>query len=169
MQGGVGRECSKCPAGKYALNSAFCKKCPIGTSSEEGSTKCSPCPIDSFADKEGSEQCIKCGTGTTSNAAKDGCDYNNCRYEQEPGVVYDLSPLKIDGGPMYRVWYNHSSTKKVVTQYFVNVCSLKHDNSSCMYSKYSRDGNGVLFFSKVCPCKNSFLFLNYCSFCCFSA
>ena len=117
-------------------------KCPNGTFSLEGSTKCTHCPEGSFADKEGSGECTKCGEGTTSNNARDGCNYNNCRYQYNKDVVYDLSPLKSDGGPMYRVWYNR--TAGISTGFFVNVCSLKHDNSSCIYSKFKRNKLGKL-------------------------
>ena len=150
---GSAKECVRCPAGEYLTHTgAFCMKCPNGTFSLEGSTKCTHCPEGSFADKEGSGECTKCGEGTTSNNARDGCNYNNCRYQYNKDVVYDLSPLKSDGGPMYMVNVHKPKTKYFFPlHYYVNICSLKHDNTSCTTIKRIEDPvkSGVTIRKKV--------------------
>lgn len=130
---GSAKSCIKCTAGTYLTNDGgFCRKCPNGTYSNEGSTHCTRCPGNMFADKEGSAQCTKCGEGTTSNANRDGCDYNGCRYQYDNDTLYDLSPLSVNGGPMYKVrTYRPKSKYFFPLYYYINICSLKHDNSSC--------------------------------------
>ena len=137
---GSAKECIRCPAGEYLTKTgAFCNKCSKGTYSKEGSTSCLNCSEGYFSDKEGSGECTKCGAETTSNKAKDGCDYNNCRFKYKDSE-YDLSPLKSDGGPMHRVsTYRPKSKYFFPLHYYVNICSLKHDNTSCTTMKRMDD------------------------------
>lgn len=80
--------------------------------------------------QEGSSECTMCGNGTKANKNKDGCDYNGCKFTPAPGVMYDLSPLRRDGGSMYLVRTNRSRYYFPL-YYYINICSLKHDNTSC--------------------------------------
>ena len=88
-------------------------------------------------------KCKKCGSGTTSNKNGDGCDYNGCTFSTA-GVKYDLSPLKVDGGPMYKVrTYKPKSKYYFPLYYYINICSLNHDNSSCTNTRRSRTPKGT--------------------------
>lgn len=132
---GSSKACVECPAGTKAEKN-LCVECPVGTYSRIGSIACTPCPNGSFSDVEGSKKCIPCGSGTTSNAMRDGCDYGNCTFSPAEGIVYDLSPLKVVNGSMYRVRnYNKKAHHYFPLIYHINICSLSHDNSSCLVKK----------------------------------
>ena len=130
---GSAKKCVKCVAGTFLdHNGAYCQKCPNGTYSDDGQTECTRCKDGWFADKEGSPKCTKCGAGTTSNKNRDGCDYKNCRFHSPKGYTYDLLPLRVVNGPMYKVQTHRPKSKYFFPLfYYINICSLKHDNSSC--------------------------------------
>jgi len=133
---GSARKCVRCQKGEYlSADGTFCLKCPAGKYSMENSTQCLDCPDGMFSNKEGSGTCSECGAGTTNTIEKTGCDYNNCQYRSGKNVLYDLSPLRVDGGPMYRVKGIGREGLYSRSRYYVNVCSLKHDNTSCMTKK----------------------------------
>ncbi|XP_012558711.1 endosome/lysosome-associated apoptosis and autophagy regulator family member 2 [Hydra vulgaris] len=136
---GSAKQCTECPAGTVvSMDQSTCEKCPNGTFSRKGSTKCTPCPLGTFASEVGSESCIMCGNGTTSNARRDDCEFNGCIFSPEKDLNFDLSPLISDGGPMYEV--KTYRTNSYLTQlFYINICSKKHDNTSCAVNSVETD------------------------------
>ncbi|KAK2552323.1 Endosome/lysosome-associated apoptosis and autophagy regulator family member 2 [Acropora cervicornis] len=142
---GSALNCTPCPAGYHSsANNTDCAICPNGTASKKGSEKCTPCDGNSFAAKMGSETCMPCGENTTVYPGKDGCDTNDCKFTPAEGVEYDLSALSREDGPMvkallYRVQPRSRRSypyRTVIWPYrpslYFNLCTLKHDNSSCL-------------------------------------
>lgn len=55
-------ECRPCPEGLEALNGS-CVLCPKGTVKTLDDDGCRPCPVGSFADRQGSSACLLCPEG----------------------------------------------------------------------------------------------------------
>lgn len=92
----------------------------------------------------GSRECTPCGSGTTSKKTRDGCDYNDCTFKAAPGVLYNLSPLKVVNGSMHKAkTYDTKSHRYYPKLYFINVCSHDHDNNSCMVYRRDRNNNDI--------------------------
>jgi len=117
--------CILCPAGTFAPNKTMigCKGCVYKPKFE----KCQRCPYNSFAAKEGSIECTKCGSGFHANDNRDSCDYSRCEFAIS-GSTYNLLPLRNYSGSMYKVKGQPNNASMF---YYVNICSLEHDSSSC--------------------------------------
>ncbi|KAK3697538.1 hypothetical protein QZH41_019779, partial [Actinostola sp. cb2023] len=140
-----------------------CSICPKGKYSQRGSDRCIECKKGTFADAPGSGECLPCGTTTTNLPARDGCTNNDCKFSPQPGVVeYDFSELSRDYGPMFEVlsyqtrsyhrpsfsFTKHKDEERssgriargrlsiwppYSPRFYVNLCSVKHDNTSCTF------------------------------------
>ncbi|XP_068687640.1 endosome/lysosome-associated apoptosis and autophagy regulator family member 2-like isoform X1 [Montipora foliosa] len=147
---GLPNNCIPCPGGYRSIlgNTEDCEICPNGTASEEGSTQCTPCEGDTFAAKTGSKECLPCGSHTHAFPKKDGCSTNGCKFIASEGVEYDLNNLSRPGGPMFRVLpYRPSKHKRShIWPYiavYVNLCTLDHDNTSCVKLRDRNSGERV--------------------------
>lgn len=143
VQNGTAKNCTACPAGYHSnLGNTDCTICPNGTSSPAGAKSCISCKEGTFAAAKGSSQCLPCGQNTKSLPGKDGCDTNNCMFKPADDVVYDLSKLSRPGGPMIEALFYRPSLpwrprRLSIWPYpraiYFNLCTLDHDNSSCVY------------------------------------
>ena len=77
----VGQDCSPCGVGQYRpskdvhgnlTDPTLCFGCPVGWSSEAGSTKCQPCDGGAFNDV-GGQECKKCPLGSVSKSGAVQC------------------------------------------------------------------------------------------------
>lgn len=112
----------------------------------------------------GSGECLVCGATTTSLPTRDGCTNSGCKYSYDGSdLEYDFSRLSRVNGKMFTVLnYQVSSPgPNIATKtrqqrsrpvqllsilppyqnsYYVNLCTVKHDNSSCISRTSSRAG-----------------------------
>lgn len=62
-----------------------CAKCPKGTFHEQSQGRCSPCPVGSYQDAEGSLSCKPC-PGSASTAAPKSTSIDDCKLACSPGT-----------------------------------------------------------------------------------
>eukprot|EP00439_Symbiodinium_sp_Y106_P052067 s3726_g6.t4 len=70
--------CDPCPNGTFRsedMPSHTCRSCPLGHSSQQGTSKCRKCSVGAYGPAEGLRQCELCGPGSFTSAA----GYSSCR------------------------------------------------------------------------------------------
>ena len=79
----------------FVQAASACTPCPPGSSTNgvSGSSSCTPCRGNRFAEFPGSASCIACGTNTTVNEAKTDCVTNCIFADPIDGRRFDLRPL----------------------------------------------------------------------------
>eukprot|EP01105_Mastigella_eilhardi_P023797 TRINITY_DN6058_c0_g1_i1.p1 TRINITY_DN6058_c0_g1~~TRINITY_DN6058_c0_g1_i1.p1 ORF type:complete len:1614 (-),score=341.66 TRINITY_DN6058_c0_g1_i1:49-4845(-) len=135
---GGARECINCTTGTFSsASSTVCSNCSAGQSSGAGAPTCTPCPADTFNNVPGGT-CIACGHATTAAPGSTSCAHD-CTFTPDNGkTVFDLNPLKRTTD-MYGPVYDEQRMT-----YYLNVCSLQHNNYSCF------DANGKPIASYAC-------------------
>ena len=137
--GGGASYCGTCNAGDFSqAASTVCTPCPLGYTSPNASGTCTLCPEGTYSARLGASSCAPCGPNTKSTPDRQFCDYNGCKYEPSPGILYDLSPLETQDDMYGPVWdvKNHA--------FYLNPCKRQHQNRTCY------DSNGTAILSHAC-------------------
>jgi len=116
-----------------------CVPCPKGQASPGGSAPCARCGGNTYSYKEGSEECIECGAGTTANNVHNECDLNGCQFSISD-ALYDLHSLDKElsvkdamYGPIRDVNADNGH------MYFINLCSRQQaDDFSCATNQHTK-------------------------------
>ena len=69
-------------------NSSECTSCPVGWSSELGSTKCQPCEAGSFSNEKGKE-CVACIKGQYRQSKKEDANGDPTDESTDPTTCVD--------------------------------------------------------------------------------